>query len=104
MRVKVLFNKKDNALVQMAEPQQAGLGKMILNELTKSYVLHYKALTYLDKLKLYGKQMRVTSSKHAIVQLPKEGQPDSGLTKDFSNSPLHRFKSNFDILDEVVPS
>ena len=27
MRVKVLFNKKDNALIQMAEPQQASLGK-----------------------------------------------------------------------------
>jgi polypyrimidine tract-binding protein 2 len=75
MRVKVLFNKKDNALIQLAEPQQASL-----------------ALTYLDKLKLFGKQMRVTSSKHGLVQLPKEGQPDSGLTKDYSNSPLHRFK------------
>lgn len=75
MRVKVLFNKKDNALIQMAEPQQAQL-----------------ALTYLDKLKLCGKPMRVMSSKHGLVQLPKEGQPDSGLTKDFSNSPLHRFK------------
>ena len=32
------------------------------------------------------------SSKHGLVQLPKEGQPDSGLTKDYSNSPLHRFK------------
>lgn len=41
---------------------------------------------------MFGKQMRVTSSKHGLVQLPKEGQPDSGLTKDYSNSPLHRFK------------
>ena len=24
--------------------------------------------------------------------MPKEGQPDAGLTKDYSNSPLHRFK------------
>lgn len=64
MRVKVLFNKKDNALIQMAEAHQASL-----------------ALNYLDKLKLFGKMIRVTSSKHSVVQLPKEGQPDSGLTK-----------------------
>jgi polypyrimidine tract-binding protein 2 len=36
--------------------------------------------------------MRVTVSKHGAVQMPKEGQPDAGLTKDYSNSPLHRFK------------
>jgi RNA recognition motif-containing protein len=24
--------------------------------------------------------------------MPKEGQPDAGLTKDYTNSPLHRFK------------
>lgn len=27
-RVKILFNKKDNALIQMAEPHQAQLGKL----------------------------------------------------------------------------
>jgi hypothetical protein len=27
-RVKILFNKKDNALIQMADPHQAGLGKL----------------------------------------------------------------------------
>jgi polypyrimidine tract-binding protein 2 len=50
------------------------------------------AMTHLDKLKLYGKQMRVMPSKHQGVQMPKEGQPDAGLTKDFINSSLHRFK------------
>lgn len=74
-RVKILFNKKDNALVQMAEPQQAQL-----------------ALTHLDKIKVFGKQMRVAPSRHQVVQMPKEGQPDAGLTKDYSSSPLHRFK------------
>jgi polypyrimidine tract-binding protein 1 len=57
MRVKILFNKKDNALIQMAEPQQTQL-----------------AMTYLDKAKLFGKQIRVTQSKHQIVQMPKDGQ------------------------------
>lgn len=50
------------------------------------------AISHLDKVKTWGKQIRVTLSKHQTVQLPKEGQPDAGLTKDYSNSPLHRFK------------
>lgn len=74
-RVKILFNKKDTALVQMAEPQQAML-----------------AMNHLDKVKLWSKQIRVMPSKHTNVQLPKDGQPDAGLTKDYSNSSLHRFK------------
>jgi len=74
-RVKILFNKKDTALIQMAEPHQAML-----------------AMNHLDKVKLWGKVIRVMPSKHTTVQLPKEGQPDAGLTKDFSSSSLHRFK------------
>ncbi|XP_055904712.1 polypyrimidine tract-binding protein 3 isoform X3 [Eupeodes corollae] len=74
-RVKILYNKKDSALIQMAEPQQA-----------------YLAMTHLDKLRLWGKSIRVMASKHQAVQLPKEGQPDAGLTRDYSQNPLHRFK------------
>jgi len=74
-RVKILFNKKDTALIQMAEPQQAML-----------------AINHLDKIKLWGKVIRVMHSKHTTVQLPKDGQPDAGLTKDYANSGLHRFK------------
>ncbi|XP_066551912.1 polypyrimidine tract-binding protein 1b isoform X2 [Amia ocellicauda] len=75
MRVKILFNKKENALVQMADGTQAQL-----------------AMSHLNGQKLHGKAIRVTLSKHTTVQLPREGQEDQGLTKDFSNSPLHRFK------------
>lgn len=50
------------------------------------------AMTHMDKLKVFGKQIRVMVSKHQTVQLPKEGQPDAGLTKDYTNSTLHRFK------------
>ncbi|CAB3375932.1 Hypothetical predicted protein [Cloeon dipterum] len=75
IRVKILFNKKDSALVQMAENHQAHL-----------------AMTHMDKLNVFGKQIRVMPSKHQSVQLPKEGQPDAGLTKDYTNSSLHRFK------------
>ncbi|XP_062410657.1 polypyrimidine tract-binding protein 3 isoform X2 [Sardina pilchardus] len=74
-RVKILFNKKENALIQMADATQAQL-----------------AMSHLNGQRLYGKVMRVTISKHQTVQLPREGQEDQGLTKDFSGSPLHRFK------------
>eukprot|EP00096_Caligus_rogercresseyi_P001062 TRINITY_DN1166_c0_g1_i3.p1 TRINITY_DN1166_c0_g1~~TRINITY_DN1166_c0_g1_i3.p1 ORF type:complete len:633 (-),score=255.43 TRINITY_DN1166_c0_g1_i3:1506-3404(-) len=74
-RVKILFNKKDSALIQMAESQQALL-----------------AINYLDKVKLWNKAIKVMPSKHSSVQLPREGQPDTGLTKDYTSSNLHRFK------------
>ena len=75
VRVKVLFNRKDNALIQMAESQQAQV-----------------ATQHLDRLQLMGRTLKVNASRHGVVQLPKEGQPDAGLTKDFANSTLHRFK------------
>ncbi|KAK4815611.1 hypothetical protein QYF61_004826 [Mycteria americana] len=34
----------------------------------------------------------VSNLNPEIVQLPREGQEDQGLTKDYSNSPFHRFK------------
>ncbi|XP_012692467.1 polypyrimidine tract-binding protein 1a isoform X2 [Clupea harengus] len=75
MRVKILFNKKENALVQMADATQAQL-----------------AMSHLNQQKMHGKPIRVTLSKHTTVQLPREGHEDQGLTKDYGNSPLHRFK------------
>ncbi|XP_048384089.1 polypyrimidine tract-binding protein 3 isoform X1 [Stegostoma tigrinum] len=74
-RVKILFNKKENALIQMADANQAQL-----------------AMSHLNGQKVYGRVLRVTLSKHQMVQLPREGQEDQGLTKDYSSSPLHRFK------------
>lgn len=50
------------------------------------------AIQHLDKVRWHDKQIRVAASKHNNVQMPKEGQPDAGLTKDYSQSPLHRFK------------
>ncbi|KAK9518715.1 hypothetical protein VZT92_022792 [Zoarces viviparus] len=75
MRVKILFNKKENALVQMSDCTQAQL-----------------AMSHLSGQQLHGKSLRITPSKHTSVQLPREGHEDQGLTKDYSNSPLHRFK------------
>ncbi|XP_056460005.1 polypyrimidine tract-binding protein 1b isoform X3 [Gadus chalcogrammus] len=75
VRVKILFNKKENALVQMADGTQAQL-----------------AMSHLNGQRLYGKAVRITLSKHSSVQLPREGHEDQGLTKDYGSSPLHRFK------------
>ncbi|NWI93454.1 PTBP1 protein, partial [Pitta sordida] len=74
-RVKILFKKKENALIQMTDGNQAQL-----------------AMSHLNGQKLHGKPIRITLSKHQTVQLPREGQEDQGLTKDYGNSPLHRFK------------
>uniref|UniRef100_A0A4W5LWY3 Polypyrimidine tract binding protein 2a n=1 Tax=Hucho hucho TaxID=62062 RepID=A0A4W5LWY3_9TELE len=74
-RVKILYNKKDSALIQMADASQAQL-----------------AMSHLNGQKMYGKVIRVALSKHTSVQLPRDGLDDQGLTKDFTNSPLHRFK------------
>uniref|UniRef100_A0A4W5P6Y2 Polypyrimidine tract-binding protein 1 n=1 Tax=Hucho hucho TaxID=62062 RepID=A0A4W5P6Y2_9TELE len=75
MRVKILFNKKENALIQMSDGTQAQI-----------------AMSHLNGQRLHGTALRVTLSKHTNVQLPREGHEDQGLTKDYSNSPLHRFK------------
>lgn len=50
------------------------------------------AMSHLNGHKLHGKSVRITLSKHQSVQLPREGQEDQGLTKDYGSSPLHRFK------------
>lgn len=102
LRVKILYNKKDGALVQMAEPHQAHLGKSLeyiiilqfffQRQFFRITIIKTLAMLHLDKVRLYGKYIRVMQSKYQTVQLPKEGQPDSGLTKDYTSSPLHRFK------------
>ncbi|XP_047405112.1 polypyrimidine tract-binding protein 1-like [Sciurus carolinensis] len=73
-RLKIFFNK-ENALVQMADGTQALLVMSLLNGQT-----------------LHGKPISITLTKHQNVQLPLKDQEDEGLTRDFSNSPLHRFK------------
>ncbi|NXK91112.1 PTBP3 protein, partial [Formicarius rufipectus] len=75
-RVKIMFKKRGIALVQMADATQAQL-----------------AINHLNGQRLYGRVMHTTFSKYQTIQLPREGQEDKGLTKDFSNSPLHRFKN-----------
>ncbi|NXQ29067.1 PTBP3 protein, partial [Alaudala cheleensis] len=77
-RVKIMFKKRGIALVQMADANQAQI-----------------AINYLNGQRLYGRVMHATLSKYQTIQLPREGQEDKGLTKDYSNSPLHRFKNPY---------
>lgn len=71
-RVKILFNKKDTALVQMGDEYQAET-----------------AIRYLSGATLYGKRLNVVYSKHSSVEMPREDT--AGLTKDYTDSKLNRF-------------
>ncbi|VDL61124.1 unnamed protein product [Hymenolepis diminuta] len=74
MRVKIMFNKKDTALIQFNDPQQTVL-----------------AMQFLNQKVLWGQPMKIAISRHNYVQLPKEDK-DNHLTKDYSSSLLHRFR------------
>lgn len=76
IRVKILFNKKDTALIQFRDSNQA-----------------HTAHTFLNRVKLFGKDIIIQTSKFKEVQLPNSETADGfNLTKDFTGSPLHRFK------------
>merc|ERR1712136_252629 len=75
VRVKILYNKKSNALVQMSDNHQAQL-----------------LIKYLHGVTLFGNILQVVPSRHNNVQMPKEGQDVENLTQDYTSSPLHRFK------------
>lgn len=66
--------------------------ELCLNLFNRHLLYFFIAMNHLNGQKMYGKIIRVTLSKHQTVQLPREGLDDQGLTKDFGNSPLHRFK------------
>eukprot|EP00124_Ichthyophonus_hoferi_P003971 Ihof_evm1s388 gene=Ihof_evmTU1s388 len=79
-RVKILFNKQDSALIQVHDGTQAQC-----------------ALTHLNGIKLFGSEINVMISKHSDVAMPKKDtvKVEDGtreLTKDYSTSPLHRFR------------
>lgn len=75
-RVKIFFKDKSQALVQMANGIQAKM-----------------AMSHLNGHVLYGKRMLITVTPHKVVHLLRKGQADLGLTKDYSNSRLHRFRN-----------
>jgi RNA recognition motif-containing protein len=88
MRVKILYNKRESALVQFSTPQQAHLAQLHLN-----------------RLSLYGKELNVSISKHGEIQLPRgEQDPETAaLTKDYSSSPIHRFRHRTNRMKNINP-
>jgi len=75
LRVKILFNKKNTALIQFTDASQSTTALQNLNNVT-----------------LYEQEMRVSRSKHDNVNMPKAEDEGKELTKEYVNSPLHRFK------------
>lgn len=77
LRVKILYNKRDTAMVQFNSPGQAAA-----------------AVQNLAGCPLHGNNMLVAASKHPEVKLPRETEEESGngLTRDYTSSALHRYK------------
>jgi len=78
LRVKILFKKRDTALIQFANPQGA-----------------HTAQHNLNRVFLHSKDITVSQSKYSEISMPRPDSEEAvaGLTKDFTNSPIHRFKS-----------
>eukprot|EP01096_Ripella_sp_DP13-Kostka_P006704 TRINITY_DN2414_c0_g2_i1.p1 TRINITY_DN2414_c0_g2~~TRINITY_DN2414_c0_g2_i1.p1 ORF type:complete len:549 (+),score=249.44 TRINITY_DN2414_c0_g2_i1:40-1647(+) len=74
MRIKIMYGKKDTALLQYQTPQQAAL-----------------AISYYNNLQFRDSILRVNFSKCASIQLPRLGTENMDSTKDYADSPLHRF-------------
>lgn len=78
VRVKILFNKPDTALIQFVNSQ------------------HCKtALENLNGCPLYGKAIACNYSHHTTISMPRPGVDSEAaqkLTKDYSGSALHRFR------------
>jgi len=84
-RVKILYKKPDTALIQMQDPISA-----------------QQALLSLNGVVCGDKKIYVSYSIYMEVQMPKPTDEAQDLTKDFSDSPLHRFrKPNPKIRDNV---
>eukprot|EP00271_Cylindrocystis_brebissonii_P014274 TRINITY_DN35583_c0_g1_i1.p1 TRINITY_DN35583_c0_g1~~TRINITY_DN35583_c0_g1_i1.p1 ORF type:complete len:520 (-),score=99.15 TRINITY_DN35583_c0_g1_i1:640-2085(-) len=69
-RIKMLHNKPDHALIEMADPYQAEM-----------------AVSFLKGASVFGKRLEVNFSKHSHIN----PSPD---TREFSTSPLNRFTRN----------
>uniref|UniRef100_A0A1A7Z9E9 Polypyrimidine tract binding protein 2a n=1 Tax=Nothobranchius furzeri TaxID=105023 RepID=A0A1A7Z9E9_NOTFU len=67
-------------------------GVLLVSNLNEEECMAQLAMSHLNGQKMYGNVIRVTLSKHQTVALPRDGLDVQGLTKDYANSPLHRFK------------
>eukprot|EP00026_Physarum_polycephalum_P002718 Phypoly_transcript_02726.p1 GENE.Phypoly_transcript_02726~~Phypoly_transcript_02726.p1 ORF type:complete len:556 (+),score=101.07 Phypoly_transcript_02726:920-2587(+) len=88
LKVKILFTKKDTALVQLATPQQADTVIANLNGAT-----------------MYGKPIRINYSKHATIMIPSNHPNEENVqfTKEYVGSPLHRFRNPNMVIKHICP-
>eukprot|EP01060_Flectonema_neradi_P022033 TRINITY_DN301_c3_g1_i1.p1 TRINITY_DN301_c3_g1~~TRINITY_DN301_c3_g1_i1.p1 ORF type:complete len:478 (+),score=77.89 TRINITY_DN301_c3_g1_i1:64-1434(+) len=89
MRVKILFKKRDSALIQYRDVSQARTARINLN----GVILH-------------GTKLVVTGSKQRDISMPQADSSEEAfdLTKDFSDSQLHRFRvPNSKNFKHIVP-
>lgn len=76
IRVKILFKKQSSALVQLRDPMRTPATVEALNGMT-----------------LRGQDLRLRISRHPDVKMPQESAEGAHLTRDYSDSPHHRFKN-----------
>eukprot|EP00056_Hartaetosiga_gracilis_P021378 m.23893 g.23893 ORF g.23893 m.23893 type:complete len:488 (-) comp9044_c0_seq1:108-1571(-) len=81
MRIKQVHKDPSQALIQFASPQQAN-----------------SAISFLNNIRFLGCQLRVSHSKFPMVHLAQ----DTGATKDYSKSKIHRYK-NPETLKHIHP-
>jgi RNA recognition motif-containing protein len=75
-RVKILYNKRDTAMIQFNTPQQA-----------------QHAVQHLNGCPLYGTNISVATSKNLEVQMPRGDMEDGKeLTQDYTGHEAHRFR------------
>jgi len=75
IRVKILFHKPNNALIQFENPSQC-----------------QAAIHYLSGCPLHGKKLLLTVSTNQSISFQKGDEESERYTKEYTNSPLHRFR------------
>lgn len=74
VRVKILYNKRDSAMIEFVSGEHAAT-----------------ALQNLNHFGLLGNELAIAVSKHSRVSPPQENDSEI-LTKDFTDSPVQRFR------------
>jgi hypothetical protein len=82
-RIKIMFNKRDTAFIQMASVSDAN-----------------NIIRHCQGLDIFGKTLVIVRSKIENIHLPytliNENNEELNLTKDFTNSPARRFSPKFE--------
>eukprot|EP00276_Gloeochaete_wittrockiana_P001422 CAMPEP_0184675362 /NCGR_PEP_ID=MMETSP0308-20130426/87685_1 /TAXON_ID=38269 /ORGANISM="Gloeochaete witrockiana, Strain SAG 46.84" /LENGTH=457 /DNA_ID=CAMNT_0027123061 /DNA_START=582 /DNA_END=1955 /DNA_ORIENTATION=+ len=77
VRIKILHNKRDHALIQLGDNIQSTT-----------------ALNYLKHVVMFGRTIDVNYSKHPAISSNPDLSAQDTLKKDYTNSPLNRFVRN----------